>query len=149
MRIPVFAATLATLIPVLAFAHSGASGIILERMEAMKEIADSMKTIGGMLRGKLEFDNAAASQAAKTISSHAAKMTELFPENSGKHPSEALPAIWQNWDEFSQFAAALDTKSAELQLQAAAAGSVRDIASQFKSVAGTCSGCHEKFRLKK
>lgn len=65
----------------VAFAHSGASGIVKERMESMKSISAAMKTAGNMIRGRSEFDPEKAQGAAIEIE-HAAQIPNLFPEGS-------------------------------------------------------------------
>lgn len=130
-----------------ALAHKGATGIVKERMDAMKAVADATKTIAQMIKGETVLDNTAAAEAASIIEGHARKMPELFPQDSTDHPSEALPAIWQDWDQFTEIAERLAEGSAELAATAAAAGDASELRAPFGPVAATCGACHEKFRL--
>lgn len=131
--------------PGLVAAHQGASGIVKERMDAMKAIADATKALSQMIRGQAAFDATRAVAAAATIESHADDFDRLFPEGSTDHPSEALPAIWQDWEAFSELADELVQGAADL---AASAGDGPDgIRPSFAVVAGTCKSCHERFRL--
>ncbi len=155
-----------------AFAHSGATGIVKERMDQMSVIAKSMKAIGGMMKGETAYDAAVVEVEAAKIASHGGEtLTKLFPEGSTKHPSEALPAIWTDWEQFetiamdlSRYATALsDGASNErgstgggLSSGGLTAGGSEDadFASMspddlFMKVAGTCSACHQDFRQKK
>lgn len=149
MKIRMLVCVSAVLLPALSFAHTGATGVVRERMEAMKDIASAMKTVAAMLRGKSAFEAEAASSAARTINAHAVEMPALFPKDSNPAPSEALPAIWENWQEFSRLATSLEVSSAELEKAATNAESAAGLAIQFKAVGQTCSGCHQKFRLQK
>lgn len=89
----------------LAFAHGGATGIVKERMDLMDAVGKSMKTITEMFQGEKPFDAAALREAAAFIGNHGGEqMTRLFPEGSIQGPSESLPAIWQDWDRFSELA---------------------------------------------
>ncbi len=132
-----------------ALAHSGATGIVKERMDAMSAIGKDMKRIGTMLRGGATFDAGEAQAAAEAIANHASHMEMLFPPGSLSAPTEALPAIWDNWDEFAGLTQALNTRADRLARMAASGASEADIAAQFRSLGQTCSACHEKFRIKK
>ena len=89
----------------LAFAHGGATGIVKERMDLMASVGKSMKTITEMFQGEKPYDAAIVRQAASFIGNHGGEqMTRLFPEGSIQGPSESLPAIWQNWQRFSELA---------------------------------------------
>ena len=81
----------------LVFAHSGATGIVKERMDLMKSIADQMKTVGKMIKGEEEFDVNRVVIAAGAIEAYAKLVPDLFPDGPVEAPSEALPAIWQDW----------------------------------------------------
>lgn len=131
-----------------ALAHGGATGVVKERMDAMGAIADAVKSIGDMLRGKTEYDPAKIDVAAGVITSHAGdNLTQLFPDDSIDGPSEALPAIWLDWVDFQEQADRLETSANKL---ATAAGSGKTETGRiFGAVAGTCKACHEKFRVKK
>jgi len=91
-----------------ALAHSGATGVVKERMDAMVELGDAMKRLAPMMRGLTDYDPDVVRRAADTMIGHAgAQMTELFPEGSNQKPSEALDAIWQDWDTFAALAETL------------------------------------------
>ena len=76
-------------------------------------------------------------------------MEMLFPPGSLSAPTEALPAIWDNWDAFSDLTRALNARAARLAQMAASGASEVEIAAQFRTLGQTCSACHEKFRIKK
>lgn len=132
-----------------ALAHSGATGIVKQRMDAMSAIGDDMKKIGLMLRGTAPFDAGQAQAAARAIANHASHMDMLFPPGSLSPPTEALPAIWDNWDAFADLTQALHARADRLAQLAASGASEAEIAAQFKTLGETCSACHEKFRIKK
>ena len=130
----------------LALAHSGATGLVKERMDAMKDIAARMKQIGAMMKGEQAYSADAAASAAAIIVEHAARMPSLFPDGSNDHPSEALAVIWSDWDRFTDSAEELTITATTLRDTAAGATSVEEIRLQFAAVGKTCSGCHEGFR---
>ncbi|SEM80802.1 c-type cytochrome [Palleronia pelagia] len=90
---------------VAALAHSGATGIVKERMDGMKAMGDAVKSVAPMMRGEMEYDADTMRAAARTFQQHAGEaMTELFPEGSGGMPSEAKDAVWEDWDAFADLA---------------------------------------------
>lgn len=132
------------------WAHSGATGIVKERMDAMTEIGDSVKSVGQMLKGEAPYNRERIAAAGQAIAGHAGQaLTDLFPEGSLHAPSEASPEIWADWAEFSKIAGTLKESAVALSDLAEAGAGEKDIAAAFGNVAGTCKACHEAFRIKK
>jgi cytochrome c556 len=132
----------------LALAHEGATGVVKERMDLMKQQKKHMKAIGEMAKGKTPFDAAKAEAAARELEATAKKIHELFPEGSGGHPSEAKEAIWSNWDEFASDADAL-AASAEALATSLQGEDDPDWKAAFQKVTDACKSCHESFRAEK
>jgi cytochrome c556 len=130
-----------------ALAHEGATGVVKERMDLMDRQKDDMKIIGDMAKGKTPFDAAKATEAARDISVTAKKIPELFPEGSLHGETEALPAIWKDWDRFTGNAEDLDRVAGELA--AALDAGATDWTGAFKQVVDACKACHQDFRKKK
>jgi cytochrome c556 len=132
-------------------AHSGASGVVKERMEAIKSMGAAMKTIGAMDLGKEKYDAEKARKAARRIGTHAGEVVALFPDTKDNHNpevSEAAPAIWGKSDEFSALALKL-ANSSEQFAQNADKSDNQQVLKDFKAVGVTCKACHERFRIKK
>lgn len=128
-------------------AHKGASGVVKQRMTAMKEMGESMKALSLMVTGKQPYDAKSVQAIAATLKGHAGHLPMLFPKGSIKAPSEATPKIWTNWDDFKgqadKLAALADgLASAAPQGRTAAIG-------HFAKLGKACSGCHEDYRAKK
>jgi cytochrome c556 len=70
---------------------------------------------------------------------------DLFPEGSIVGDSEALPAIWENWDAFIAIADA-GVAAAESGITAAQAGDAAAYAAALQTIGGTCGQCHQQFR---
>ena len=105
-------AALASLIAAGALAHSGAKGVVKERMMGMGVMGEAVKTLAPMMQGQTPYDPAAVRTAAGQISAHAGDtLTGLFPEGSTEKPSEAKASIWKNWDRFVALAAELNMYS--------------------------------------
>ncbi len=51
-------------------AHSGAMGIVKERMDAMTILGDRAKAVGDMLKGKTDFELTVVEAAAQAFVTH-------------------------------------------------------------------------------
>lgn len=100
-------------------AHGGATGIVKKRMDFMESMGDAMKEVTAMMRGKQIYDAARLRKLAGTIGDHGGEaLTKLFPEGSLDKPTEALPAIWTDWERFSALANRLSDYATALQAAA-------------------------------
>jgi cytochrome c556 len=133
----------------LASGHSGATGIVKERMETMKEIGAEMKKIAAMVRGTTDFEAETVERSALQLKAHARAIPDLFPPDTNEMPSEALADIWTEWDRFSDIARELEDSAAGLAASAGAASDAEAIANDFRAVSETCRSCHESFRQAK
>jgi cytochrome c556 len=125
-------------------AHEQATGVVKERMDAMKSMAKSMKAINERLKEKRNLDS--IKSHARLIQQAAGKMPALFPRGTEVHPSEAKAAIWQNWPDFEAKARTLVLESGKL-----AEADVLDakaLAVRARQVSDSCGNCHELYRAK-
>lgn len=84
-------------------AHSGATGVVKERMDGMGVMREAMKVLTPMMQGRTNYDATLVREHAEDISRHSGEaLTKLFPEGSIMPPSEARPEIWQDWESFSE-----------------------------------------------
>jgi cytochrome c556 len=128
-------------------AHKGATGVVMQRMMSMKSMGDGMKELAAMVTGKAAYDADKAKTIATTIKQHATDIAKQFPKGSIKGPSEALPAIWEDWDGFMGHA---DNLAALADKLANSADSGKAVAlGMFAQMGKTCSGCHQDYRKKK
>ncbi|MBJ2153692.1 cytochrome c [Paracoccus sp. IB05] len=140
---PVTAALLTSLLfATAAFAADPTQPEAIERAKLMKEIGLTSKILGEMASGKAPYE-AAAAEAAKTVLIAAAgQIDTVFATAGADDPvSEALPAIWTSWEDFTtksagfgQAAAALDTSSAET------------IKAGMGTIGASCKACHSVYR---
>jgi len=141
--------TIATAIPfsfglsALALAHSGATGIVKERMDRFSQNKDNLKVIKAHLA---ENNLAAIIPPAEQIRDWAKQMPDYFPAGSNAKPSEASPEIWVDFSRFERAAAANYQAANELIL-AAQSGNATATRDAFKATAATCKSCHKSFRL--
>ena len=126
--------------------------VIKQRKELMKANGDQAKIGAAMVKGEKPFDLAAVHKIFATFEEAAAKMPNLFPNNSKPAANStddfnAGPKVWENMSDFKDRFAKFgqDAKSAE--------ASVKDLDS-FKAAftnmgKNDCGSCHETYRLKK
>lgn len=140
------------------FAHGGASGVVEMRMQAMEAMSDHAEAVGDMLKGKRPLEPEAVRSAAAAFAEHGQRIPELFPDNEASREgaeTEALPAIWEDWERFSALAARFVELSGGLAKTADALEpdttladpAARAVKAAFFRAAKNCSGCHERFRL--
>lgn len=123
----------------LAYAQSGAIG---QRQEAMKAMASATKAPGAILKGETPFDLAKTQASLVVYQEQAAKLKNLWPDDSKSGDTYALPAIWEKK---SEFLARFDKLAADSK----AAAAIKDEASfkaEYPKVLQNCSGCHTVFR---
>lgn len=105
-----------------------------DRRAAMKEVGAAAKAIRG------GTDVAANAQKIADI---AGQVTVLFETNEITGDSGALPAIWENWDDFTAKANGLE--QAALAIVAASNGN-GDMAAAGKALGGACGACHKSYK---
>ena len=127
----------------LALAHSGATGIVKERMDMFKKNQGNLKAIKSHI-GSEDYESIV--KLADEIRDWAVKMPDYFPEGSNEKPSEASPTIWTDFGGFKN--AAMKNETAAKQLIAAAkAEDQKAVVDGFKAVAASCKSCHQSYKL--
>ena len=127
-----------------AIGHSGAKGIVKERMDYFKASQDNLKKIRTHIRNE---NYASIIPLANSIASWSAKMSDYFPAGSNMKPSEASPKIWSDFEGF--MAAAQSNWKATISLSKAAEIGDRDsVIAAFRETAESCKSCHKTYRLK-
>ena len=128
----------------IVFAHSGVKDKnVKERMMLMKEMANNTKTIGQMLKGKTPFDANEVKLALERLSSLSLKTPKVFKINASDPKSEARPAIWDEFDEFTRLSKDLAETSI---LLAGSIDSIDDLRPALRGVSSGCKACHSRYR---
>ena len=128
----------------VAFAHSGVKDQnVKERMMVMKAMADNTKVIGQMLKRKTQFDANEAKSALERLSSLSLKTPKVFTVNATDPKSEAKPAIWDEFDEFTKLSLDLAETSTAL---ASSIEIIEDLRPALKRISSGCKSCHRKYR---
>ncbi|WP_425050912.1 c-type cytochrome [Psychromarinibacter sp. S121] len=138
------ASAAAILAATAAIAHSAVENeAVKARMDSMSTIGMNLKTLGDMAKGTTDFNADAANAAAAAIAEEAAMVPALFEPQEDDPESEALPAIWENWDDFTAKAGDLETAASDASGSIA---SVEDIGAAMQAIGPTCMACHRAYR---
>ncbi|MFV0301582.1 MAG: c-type cytochrome [Paracoccus sp. (in: a-proteobacteria)] len=133
--------------PVLAHADA-AEDAIQARQGFMKMIAINMGTLAGMAKGEIDYDAAAATSAGNNIETltHYTLPALFIPGTSLDDgvETEALPAIWQNSEDFTAKFAAFGEAAAGAG--AAVGGGQDAIGPVLQKLGGACKACHDDYR---
>jgi len=132
----------------VAMAHDGATGIVKERMDMMKVIADNTKKIAPIAMGSADMDLKAVVDSAGIIAATAKMVSKKFPEGSTSMASEAKENIWTNWDQFNGLMLSLEKDAMDLR-NLAQAGEEFELLDAFGKMSNNCKKCHTDFRQKK
>lgn len=104
---------------VSAWAHSGATGVVLDRMNGMTAMRDAVAELAPIMQGAVPYDASLVAEGARTIAARAGdKMLSLFPENSLEGVTYAKSEIWSDWQEFAALAEKLETYANALSVAA-------------------------------
>ena len=128
----------------VAFAHSGVKDKnVKERMMVMKEMAGNTKIIGQMLKGKTSFDSNQVKLALERLSALSLETPKVFTINATDPKSEAMPNIWDEFDEFTKLSKDLAETSIVL---ANSVATIEDLRPALKKVSSGCKACHSRYR---
>ncbi|MBR9764245.1 MAG: cytochrome c [Rhodobacteraceae bacterium] len=141
--VAVIALGASALSPLTSLAHADvANPAVKERMALMGEIRSNFAVIGGMAQGKVEFDAAKAGEAQAGLAAAAAMIPEKFEPQESDPESEASPAIWDNWDDFTAMAANLEQAALALD-----SSSLDGVKAGMGGIGGACGACHKAYRV--
>ena len=107
----------------------------------MQAIGGHMGAVTVIMRAKSHQDDLALH--AKSIADLAKLVPGIFPGGSAVTKSEALSAIWEEPDRFSEAVERLIDASDALHQAVQTQTGVR---SAFSDLGRTCDNCHDKFR---
>lgn len=128
----------------VAFAHSGVKDKnVKERMIVMKEMAGNTKIIGKMVKGKTSFDANQVKLALERLSALSLETPKVFTINATDPKSEAMPNIWDEFDEFTKLSKDLAETSIVL---ANSVETIEDLRPALKKISSGCKACHSRYR---
>ena len=112
------------------------------RSKLMQNIRTEFSVLARMSREKIEFDKSLAESAHLNLLKLAASTPVIFEDDDLPINSEALPAIWQNWDDFVS-----KSEDLEFVLEGVDTSTLIDLRSSLGNVGAACGSCHQKYRM--
>ena len=114
----------------------------VERSKLMQNIRLEFSVLARMSREKIEFDESLAESARLNLLKLAASTPAIFEDDDLPINSEALPAIWENWDDFVS-----KSEDLEFVLEGVDTSTLIDLRGSLGNVGAACGSCHQKYRM--
>jgi len=118
-----------------------------KRQAIFKQMLHTSEDLGGMLRGRLVFDEQRFVDGAVKLDQLSHEPWQHFPQVKEKDDTSARDEVWQRQERFQQLARELEQNTAALV--AATANRPLDpraLEPQVKRVEDSCESCHHEFR---
>ena len=114
----------------------------VERSKLMQNIRLEFSVLARMSREKIEFNENLAESARLNLLKLAASTPAIFEDDDLPINSEALPAIWENWDDFVS-----KSEDFEFVLEGVDTSTLIDLRDSLGNVGAACGSCHQKYRM--
>lgn len=116
------------------------------RQDMMKGVREAAKVVGGMLKGDVAYDQAAAMESLAVFQDASERLGDLFPAGteSGEE-TEAAPAIWEDRAGFEEAIAMWQTAIGPAV--EANPGTLEEARPLLGKVMQGCKGCHDNYRI--
>jgi len=114
---------------------------------AFKEMLKVSEDLGGMLRGRIPYDESAFISGASELERLSHEPWQHFPEVADDERSKASAEVWQRQEQFQKMARDLEQATAAL-VQATTAPPLRrsELEPAVQAVEDSCEACHKAFR---
>ena len=118
-----------------------------KRKTIFKKMLKTSEQLGGMLRGRVKFDEPAFAAGASSLSTLSQQPWQHFPQVKDEGKSSAKDEVWQNQLRFNELAKQLESATANLALVSSQKPLIpSNVAKPFKQVENACEACHNEFR---
>lgn len=151
--ITVFAISLLTTSVVSAKDDGPHDKAIKARQALMQLYSFNLGILGGMAKGKIEYNAEAATAAADNLlAAVSMNQSAMWPAGSdnatdGNRSNRALPAIWSSYPKIVDAGQAMH--EAATAMQAVAGNGLDELKGAMGAAGKSCKGCHDDFRAKK
>ena len=117
-----------------------------KRKAIYQQMLDVKEDLGGMLRGRLEFDPQEFARGAVRLDELSRQPWQHYPEVKEKQ-SDARDDVWKQQARFHQLARELEAHTAALVAQTVElAVTAQSVTPSFQRVEKACEDCHKEFR---
>lgn len=118
-----------------------------KRQALFKQMLKVSEDLGGMLRGRIPYDEAAFIAGAAKLDTLSREPWQHFPQVRDDERSQATDEVWQRQERFQQMARDLEASTAALvQVTTAPPLSRSALESAVQRVEDSCEACHKAFR---
>ncbi len=114
------------------------------RSNLMQNIRSEFSVLARMAQEKIQFDESLAESTRLTLLNLAASAPTIFEDNELPINSEALPAIWENWEDFVEKA-----DDFAFMIEGLETSSADTLAAGLGNIGQSCGSCHKAYRIKK
>ncbi|QGZ28771.1 c-type cytochrome [Stutzerimonas stutzeri] len=117
-----------------------------KRKAIYQQMLDTKEDLGGMLRGRLEFNSQGFVDGAARLDALSRQPWQHYPDVK-EAQSDAREEVWQRQERFNQMARELESRTAALVAATAEAPvTAESVAPAFQRVEDACEACHKEFR---
>jgi cytochrome c556 len=118
-----------------------------KRKTIFKQMLKTSEQLGGMLRGRVKFDEPAFAAGASSLATLSQQPWQHFPQVKDEGSSSAKDEVWVNQQRFNELSKQLESATANLALLSSQKPLLpADVAKPFKQVENACEACHHEFR---
>ena len=118
-----------------------------KRKAIFKEMLSVSEDLGGMLRGRIKYDEALFVEKAMQLDALSKQPWQHFPSIKEDDKSSARDDVWQQQERFQEMARALEETTARL-VASTTQPPLNDsvLALRVQAVEDACESCHKAFR---
>lgn len=118
-----------------------------KRQALFKEMLKVSEDLGGMLRGRIPYEEAAFISGAVELDRLSREPWQHFPQVRDDERSKANPEVWERQEQFQKMARDLEQATAELvQATTSTPLSRARLEPAVKQIEDSCEACHKAFR---
>ncbi|PAU57542.1 c-type cytochrome [Pseudomonas indica] len=118
-----------------------------KRQALFKAMLKTSEDLGGMLRGRVPFDEQRFSEGAVKLDDLSRQPWQHFPQVKEEDDTSARDEVWQRQERFQQLARDLEASTAAL-VEATTRKPLQpeSLAAPVQRVEDACEACHQEFR---
>jgi len=128
-------------------AFNDADKAVEYRQKALSVMKENFSAMAAMVKGEIEYNPDFFQRRADDFEKMSGIPWSGFAVEGAMpgNNSDALTAIWDNWEDFQQRASDLQKYAATLS-EVSQQGSLDSIKPVFMDTANTCKGCHDDYK---
>ena len=119
-----------------------------KRKAIFKEMLNVSEDLGGMLRGRVPFDEKLFIEKAAHLDQLGRTPWQYFPEVPESDKSSAKAEVWEQQEKFKNLAREMEQATANLVTSTQASPMITSALKQrMQAVEDSCESCHQAFRV--